>query len=94
MSGPFRENVEGERFELEVDGHVAFIAYRFVEGDMVLVHTDVPEALGGRGVGSDLAKRTFDLLRATGRKALVTCPFLVAWLKRHKDYLDVATPLE
>ncbi|MBB5751675.1 GNAT family N-acetyltransferase [Prosthecomicrobium pneumaticum] len=94
MTGPFRENVEDERFELEVEGHVAFIAYRIVHGEMVLVHTEVPEALGGRGVGADLARRTFALLRSTGRKALVTCPYLVAWLGKHPEDRDVGTPLE
>jgi low affinity Fe/Cu permease/predicted GNAT family acetyltransferase len=80
------ENTAKGRFELEVEGHTALIAWRVENGVKVLHHTEVPEALGGKGVGGRLAQGVFDLLKARGEKVRVTCPFLVKWLDRNPDY--------
>ena len=89
MSGTVTDNPAQHRFEMTVEGEVAAVYYR-QEGDaLVLVHTEVPQALSGQGVGSRLAQGVFDLMRATGRKAIVTCPFLVKWANRHPEVNDV-----
>ena len=44
------------RFELTMDGHTAELVYRIVGGHLVLVHTEVPEALEGRGIGGALVE--------------------------------------
>ncbi len=77
------------RFELALDGGTALVAYR-VDGErLVLIHTEVPEQFAGQGVGSRLAKGVFELIRASGRKAVVRCPFLKAWIAKHPEYDDV-----
>jgi predicted GNAT family acetyltransferase len=83
------DNPAKHRFELEVDGHLALIAYRTDNGVRVLYHTEVPEELGGKGVGGRLAKGAFDLLRAKGEKVRATCPFLTKWLERNPGYGDL-----
>jgi len=83
------ENAEQNRFELSLDGGTALVAYRRDGDRLVLVHTEVPEEFGGQGVGSKLAKGVFELLRASGRKAVVRCEFLQGWLAKHTDYNDV-----
>lgn len=83
------ENAEQNRFELSLDGGTALVAYRRDGDRLVLVHTEVPEEFGGQGVGSKLAKGVFELLRASGRKAVVRCEFLQGWLAKHPDYNDV-----
>lgn len=78
-----------QRFELVVDGHVAIAAYR-LEGDrIVLTHTEVPEALAGRGVGTRLATGVFDILRARDAKVVPRCPFMATFVARHPDYADL-----
>jgi predicted GNAT family acetyltransferase len=51
MTEHFRDNEARDRFELDVDGTIAFVTYRKSPGAITLVHTEVPPELGGRGVG-------------------------------------------
>ena len=84
------ENSEEHRFELAIDADNAALAYYRLDGDrVVLTHTEVPQQYAGRGIGSKLAQGLFDILRKTGRKAVVKCPFLNVWAARHPGYNDV-----
>lgn len=84
------ENSEEHRFELAIDADNAALAYYRLDGDRVfLTHTEVPQQYAGRGIGSKLAQGLFDILRKTGRKAVVKCPFLNVSAARHPGYNDV-----
>ncbi|HEX7775877.1 MAG TPA: GNAT family N-acetyltransferase, partial [Parvibaculum sp.] len=48
--------------------------------------TVVPEELGGKGVGSRLAKGALDAVRAEGLKVVPQCPFIAAYIKKHPEY--------
>ena len=75
MSGTVRDNAARKRFELETDGHTAYLYYRLEPGVITLTHTEVPPELGGRGIGSKLGRATLDAVRAQGRKLIVECDF-------------------
>lgn len=77
------------RFELALDGGTALVAYRKDGDRLVLIHTEVPEQFAGQGVGSRLARGVFELIRASGRKAVLRCPFLKAWAAKHPEYDDI-----
>lgn len=49
-------NVQQGRFELPIEGHLAELQYRRLGSILHLDHTEVPEALEGRGLGKILAK--------------------------------------
>lgn len=83
------ENPGQNRFELTLDGGTALVAYRRDGERLVLVHTEVPTQFAGQGIGSRLAKGVFELLRASGRKAVVRCEFLKGWIAKHPEYNDV-----
>jgi predicted GNAT family acetyltransferase len=89
MPDEIRDNAQLHRFEMEVDGHVAFIRYRREAGRIVLIHTEVPAELGARGIGKKLVQGTLDLIRTRGEKIEPVCPFVAAWLKRHPEYDDL-----
>jgi predicted GNAT family acetyltransferase len=89
MADQVHDNAAKSRYELDVDGHVAFVDYRLRPDRILLVHTEVPSELGGRGVGSKLAKGTLDAVRARGLKAEIRCDFLDAYVKKHPEYADV-----
>lgn len=79
------------RFEMEVDGYVAFILYR-MQGDVIeLVHTEVPTELAGRGVGTRLVRAVLDNIRGRGAKLHPLCPFVDAYITRHPEYSDLVT---
>ena len=54
------------RFKLEIDGHVAQLVYGRKGDHLTLVHTEVPEALGGRGLGGKLVRAAVDVAEAAG----------------------------
>lgn len=90
MSNDVVENPEMHRFELAIDADSAALAYYRLDGDrVVLTHTEVPQEFAGQGIGSKLAQGVFDILRKTGRKAVVKCPFMKAWAARHPAYNDI-----
>ncbi len=83
------DNTARSRFELDVNGTAAFVEYVREPNRTILVHTEVPEALSGQGVGSRLAKGVLDRLRAEGTKVVPRCEFLAAYIERHPAYADL-----
>ncbi len=78
------------RYQARVDGRLAgFAAYRMRAGRIVLTHTEVDPAYEGKGVGTALAKAVLDDIRARGLVAIVQCPFISAYLRRHPEYADL-----
>jgi predicted GNAT family acetyltransferase len=49
----------------------------------VLVHTEVPDSLGGRGLGGKLVLAAIDKAAQDGMTLVPLCPFARAWLERH-----------
>ncbi|HWV96089.1 MAG TPA: GNAT family N-acetyltransferase [Xanthobacteraceae bacterium] len=89
MTDDVRNNAEKHRYELSVDGHLAATYYRVAEGVITFVHTEVPDALAGRGIGSKLVKGALDQVRADGLKVVAQCPFVKAYIEKHPDYADL-----
>ena len=89
MANEVRNNTALNRFELDVDGHLAVSYYRLAPGVITFTHTEVPPALGGRGVGSTLVRGALDLVRAQGLKVVSKCPFVSAYLGKHPEFNDL-----
>ena len=56
MPNAVRDNAERHRFELDAGGHVAFSNYKRDGGTLTIMHTEVPAALSGKGIGSALVR--------------------------------------
>ena len=80
------DNTASGRFEMAVDGTVAFVEYERRSDALVLIHTEVPEALGGRGIGSRLAKAVLERARAEGDKVVPRCEFIASYIERYPEY--------
>jgi predicted GNAT family acetyltransferase len=89
MSSNFRDKEQDQRFELDVEGSTAFVTYRKSPDAITLVHTEVPAELGGKGVGSKLARAALDAVRAQGRKLTVECDFIRNYMSKHAEYDDL-----
>lgn len=85
------DNDAARRFELTVDNTTAFIDYRLSGQRIVLVHTDVPSELQGKGVGSALVRGALDLAVQRGHEVVPLCPFVASYLKRHPEYLGLVS---
>lgn len=85
------DNRPANRFELEVDGHLAFLRYERRGGSLALVHTEVPEPLRGRKIGDALARAGIEAARSEGLTLVVICPFVRAYLRKHPAEAPAAT---
>lgn len=88
--GDVRDDPEGRRYVLEVEGAEAFIAYRpMADGSRAWLHTEVPAALEGKGVGSALVAGALALARDAGTAVHPYCPFVHAYIRRHPEWADL-----
>ena len=79
------DNRAESRFVLWVDGLLAELPYRLNGQRLVLIHTEVPEELEGRGLGGALVTAAIDRAAREGLTVVPLCPFARGWLERHPD---------
>jgi predicted GNAT family acetyltransferase len=73
------------RFVYRQDASEGELVYR-TEGDrLVLVHTEVAEALEGHGIGGRLVQAAVDRAAKTGETVVPQCPYARSWLEKHPD---------
>jgi uncharacterized protein len=89
VSEVIHDNMTLNRFELDVDGHIAVAYYQRSPGVITFTHTVVPSALSGHGIGSQLARGALDAARAQGLKVIAKCPFISSFLGKHPEYNDL-----
>ncbi|MEO0818138.1 MAG: GNAT family N-acetyltransferase [Pseudomonadota bacterium] len=81
---------EGGRLTADLDGETLFIRYGWArDGVMRVDHVEVPRALGGRGLGTDLVGALVEKARAKGFKLIPVCGFARLQLEKHADWQDV-----
>ena len=73
------------RFRYSEDGIDAQLIYRADADRLILIHTEVPEALEGRGIAGRLVRAAADRARASGETVLPWCPYARKWLRDHPD---------
>jgi uncharacterized protein len=84
-----RDNKSKSRFELDVEGSVAFANYRLAPGTVTITHTETPRSLRGRGIASELVQGALALVRADGLKVVAGCGFVVDYLRKHPEFADL-----
>ena len=81
---------EASRYELrEGERMIGEAAYRRRNGRIALIHTEVDEALEGRGLGSRLVTAALDDARDQGLEVVPLCPFVASFIDRHPEYQDI-----
>lgn len=83
-----------QRYEAWVDGMLSILAYERRGDAIIFDHTEVPNALEGRGVGSALARAALDDAAARGLTIVPRCPFVSAYIRRHPEYLPLVDPAD
>lgn len=82
--------IRGKRDEAE-------LVYSLQGDRLILVHTGVPEAWSGHGMGGRLVRAALRRARAEGLTIVPWCPYARRWLKEHPDeasgvVIDYHTP--
>jgi len=81
---------DGSRLTAQLDGQTLFIRYGWArEGVMRIDHVEVPQALGGRGLGAALVGALVEKARAEGFRLLPVCGFARHQLRRNAAWQDV-----
>ena len=85
------DNEAHKRFEYQQDGILAWSSYER-DGKVVdIQHTLVPPEARGKGMASALIRGSLELIRARGEKVIPTCPFVHAYMHKHKETQDLLT---
>jgi uncharacterized protein len=77
------------RFVTVVDGHECVLEYALAGSVMTITHTNVPQAIGGRGIAGDLMRAALDAARASHWKVVPDCAYAAVFFKRHPDDADL-----
>src|SRR6185312_1307385 len=77
------------RLEIERQGHMAYLEYTLAGKVLQLIHSEVPAALRGQGLGSELSHSALEWAREQGFKVDVICPSVAEYLTKHPEYADL-----
>ena len=80
---------QAKRFETTIEGQTGYLSYQDKGDVLVYDHTIVPQALGGHGVGSALAKHALNYAREQNKKVVPQCSFVEAYINKHPEYQDL-----
>lgn len=86
MEFKIKNNTTEMRYELSVEGATAFIAYQMKSGKIYLTHTEVPEQLKGKGIGSALLKNVLSMIAKEHLEMVPLCSFVAAYIERHPEW--------
>jgi uncharacterized protein len=88
-----RDDAEHNRFLVDLEGDSAQLVYDTEPGRLILVHTEVPDAHQGRGVGGQLVEAALQRARQENLTLVPWCPFARRWLRGHRDD-DIDLPID
>lgn len=91
MSGPRDEvtvihDPAAQQFRAGAGAETAVLHYRSTPGRITFLHTEVPEALRGQGIGQRLAHAGLEHAKAEGLRVKLICPFVRSYVEKHREY--------
>jgi predicted GNAT family acetyltransferase len=84
-SNPVTHNEARGQFEIVLGDEKAVLQYRRTENSITLIHTEVPQASRGRGLGNQLIRAALDFAHFNQLKVVPVCPFVKAYLQKHPE---------
>ncbi len=79
-------NEQTHRFEITMNGKVAFTPYNLKDDTIDLYHTEVPEEFRGQGAGTKLALYALNYAKDHHLKINVYCPFITKYIEEHDQW--------
>jgi predicted GNAT family acetyltransferase len=83
MAETFTDNREAGRFELDVDGRLAWADYRRRDGQLVIPHVEAEPELRGTGAADRLMRQVKAAAEAEKLTIVPICGYAVTWLRRN-----------
>lgn len=78
-------NAAAQRFEVRIEGWLCRCDYRPVDGELHLLHTEVPPLLEGRGIAARLVEAALDHAEQAGLRVRPRCSYVHSYLRRHPE---------
>ncbi|TGD77543.1 GNAT family N-acetyltransferase [Hymenobacter wooponensis] len=89
---PLTDNAYDQQFELAVNGATALLQYQLHHQYLSLIHTEVPAALQGQGVGSALVEKVLLWAQERHLTIIPLCPFVAHYIHRHPAWYQLVAP--
>ena len=89
MSADYKlfDNKDKQQYEFHIDGYIPKIEYTKSGNDTIyLKHAEVPAALEGKGIGSELVKKALTDIENQNLRVIPVCPFIDAYIQRHPEW--------
>lgn len=84
-----RDNHVRSRYELDVEGGVAFADYRLSPGIVTINYTEVPREQRGKGLGATLARAVLEHIREHKLKIVPRCGFVRGFIRDNPEFADL-----
>lgn len=89
MTRTIEHKASNHRFQTIEDNAISLLDYRLDDQVMSILHTEVPPAVGGRGIAADLTRVALDTARKNGWRVRPVCSYAVAYVRKHPEYQDL-----
>lgn len=89
---PLVKSEDKKRFEIEIDGHYAFIDYKEPGDKIALIHTETDPELKGKGAAAAVVEKTLQYLDDNKIILLPFCPYVFAYIKKHPEWKRIVSP--
>jgi len=83
---PLNNNEARHNFEMVVEGERAFIDYQLRGDKIYLIHTEVPQALEGKGIASAMVQKAMHYMEDHHLKIVPLCTYVQHFLKRYPEW--------
>ena len=82
-------NETAHRFEATVNGLRSLLTYHRSPDRIVLLHTEVPAPIEGRGIAAKLTRTALDFARANHLGVVPLCPYVSSFVRKNTEYHDL-----
>ena len=89
---PVRDNRAADRFEIDLEGHLAIAQYILAPDHIIFTHTEVPPELGGRGLATRLVEAGLASARQRGLSVVPRCAVFGRYMMKHPETHDLMAP--
>lgn len=83
------DNTDKNRYEFHVGNEVPRLEYIRAKEKIYFTHTEVPESLSGKGIGSALIGAALEDIKRQGLTLIPLCPFVALYLKRNPEWKEL-----
>lgn len=80
------DNLDARQYQVQIGDQIARIEYIKAKDKIYLTHTEVPVALEGNGIGSQLVNMALEDIDEKDLTLIPLCPFVAGYIKDHPEW--------